>query len=133
MLQSTWCAPTKPHAPPHLMLTSLQMPSMVLSDGKKLDNILSISTAASNKYLFHFNSFNSLTQWTAGIRLSMFEHTSLQEAYTGALIAGKGRQLNNIRTILERQRAKYEDWVRVRFGAGTPWRRCWAVVNPPDE
>ncbi|KAF1969015.1 hypothetical protein BU23DRAFT_513831 [Bimuria novae-zelandiae CBS 107.79] len=109
------------------------MPSMTLADGKKLENILSVSTAASNKYLFHFNSFNSLTQWTAGIRLAMFEHTSLQEAYTGALIAGKGKQVNNIRTLLDRQRAKYEDWVRVRFGAGTPWRRCWCVVYPPDE
>lgn len=106
---------------------------MTLADGKKLENILSVSTAASNKYLFHFNSFNSLTQWTAGIRLAMYEHTSLQEAYTGALIAGKGKQLNGIRTLLDRQRSKYEDWVRVRFGAGTPWRRCWCVVNPPDE
>jgi len=106
---------------------------MVLSDGKKLDNILSVSTAASNKYLFHFNSFNSLTQWTAGIRLAMYEHMTLQEAYTGALIAGKGKTLNNIRIILDRQRAKHEDWARVRFGAGTPWRRCWCVVTPPDE
>lgn len=106
---------------------------MTLADGKTLENILTVSTAASNKYLFHFNSFNSLTQWTAGIRLAVFEHTSLQEAYTGALIAGKGKQLNNIRTLLDRQRAKYEDWVRVRFGAGTPWRRCWCVVSPPDE
>ncbi|ORY19437.1 hypothetical protein BCR34DRAFT_582160 [Clohesyomyces aquaticus] len=109
------------------------MPSMTLSDGKKLDNILSVSTAAKNKYLFHFNSFNSLTQWTAGIRLAMYEHTTLQEAYTGALIAGKGKTLNNIRVILDRQRAKHEDWARVRFGAGTPWRRCWCVVSPPDE
>lgn len=109
------------------------MPSMVLGDGKKLDNILSVSTAASNKYLFHFNSFNSLTQWTAGIRLAMYEHTTLQEAYTGALIAGKGRQLNNIRAILDRVRPKHDEWVRVRFGAGTPWRRCWCVVTPPDE
>lgn len=109
------------------------MPSMVLNDGKKLENILSISTAASNKYLFHFNSFNSLTQWTAGIRLAMYEHVTLQEAYTGALIAGKGKSLNNIRIILERQRSKHEDWARVRFGAGTPWRRCWCVVTPPDE
>lgn len=106
---------------------------MILNDGKKLDNVLSVSTAASNKYLFHFNSFNSLTQWTAGIRLAMYEHTTLQEAYTGALIAGKGRSLNNIRVILDRQRARHDDWARVRFGAGTPWRRCWCVVNPPDE
>ncbi|RMZ66772.1 ph domain-containing [Pyrenophora seminiperda CCB06] len=109
------------------------IPSMTLKDGKKLDNILSVSTAASNKYLFHFDSYHALTQWTAGIRLAMFEHTTLSEAYTGALIAGKGKSLNNIRMILDRQCAKYEDWVRVRFGAGTPWRRCWCVVSPPDE
>ncbi|KAF9633357.1 hypothetical protein BFW01_g4251 [Lasiodiplodia theobromae] len=98
-----------------------------------LTNVLSVSTAANNRYLFHFNSVNSLTQWTAGIRLSMFEHSSLQEAYTGSLIAGKGRFLNNIRQIMEKTKFKYEDWARVRFGAGTPWRRCWCVITPPDE
>ncbi|KAL1639955.1 hypothetical protein SLS58_007381 [Diplodia intermedia] len=98
-----------------------------------LNNVLSVSTAANNRYLFHFNSVNSLTQWTAGIRLAMFEHASLQEAYTGSLIAGKGRFLNNIRAIMERTKFKYEDWARVRFGAGTPWRRCWCVITPPDE
>ncbi|OAL07698.1 hypothetical protein IQ06DRAFT_208976 [Phaeosphaeriaceae sp. SRC1lsM3a] len=109
------------------------IPSMTLKDGKKLDNILSVSTAASNKYLFHFDSYHALSQWTAGIRLAMFEHTSLSEAYTGALIAGKGKTMNNIRALLDRQCAVYDDWVRVRFGAGTPWRRCWCVVSPPDQ
>ncbi|KAF2026038.1 hypothetical protein EK21DRAFT_37133, partial [Setomelanomma holmii] len=109
------------------------IPSMTLKDGKKLDNILSVSTAASNKYLFHFDSYHALTQWTAGIRLAMYEQTCLSEAYTGALIAGKGKTLNNIRAILDRQHAVYDDWVRVRFGAGTAWRRCWCVVSPPDQ
>ena len=63
----------------------------------------------------------------------MFENASLQEAYTGSLIAGKGKLLNNIKVILERTRIKNEDWTRVRFGAGTPWRRCWCVISPPDE
>ncbi|EED16858.1 PH domain protein [Talaromyces stipitatus ATCC 10500] len=102
-------------------------------NAKPLQNILSVSTAGRNRYLFHFNSFHSLTQWTAGIRLALFEHTSLLEAYTGSIIAGKGRQLNNIRMIMERSRYKYEDWARVRFGAGTPWRRCWFVVTPPSD
>lgn len=106
---------------------------MTLKDGKKLDHILSVSTAAKNKYLLHFDSYHALTQWTAAIRLAMYEHTTLQEAYTGSLIAGKGKFLNNIRMILSRENAKYEDWVRVRFGAGTPWRRCWCVVSPPDQ
>ena len=103
------------------------------SSGGNLQNVLSISTAANNRYLFHFNSLNSLTQWTAGIRLAMYEHATLQEAYTGSLVAGKGKLLNNIRVIMERSKFKSEDWARVRFGAGTPWRRCWCVISPPDE
>ncbi len=63
----------------------------------------------------------------------MFENSTLQEAYTGSLIAGKGKLLNNIKVIMDRTRIKNEDWTRVRFGAGTPWRRCWCVISPPDE
>ncbi|KAL8808671.1 MAG: hypothetical protein Q9200_004144 [Gallowayella weberi] len=102
-------------------------------DTEPLQNVLSISTAGKNRYLFHFNSLHSLTQWTAGIRLAMFEHVTLQEAYTGSLIAGKGKLLNNIKIIMERIRFRHEDWARVRFGAGTPWRRCWCIISPPDE
>ena len=63
----------------------------------------------------------------------MYEHTTLQEAYTGSLIAGKGKTLNNIRVIMDRTRLVTEEWTRVRFGAGTPWRRCWCVISPPNE
>ncbi|KAI1873043.1 uncharacterized protein JN550_003296 [Neoarthrinium moseri] len=103
------------------------------NDEQPLQNILSISTAGRNRYLLHFNSRHSLIQWTAGIRLAMFEHSTLQEAYTGALIAGKGKTLNNIGVIMERARQPTEEWVRVRFGAGVPWKRCWCVISPPDE
>lgn len=102
-------------------------------DEQPLQNILSISTAGKNRYLLHFNSHHSLVQWTAGIRLAMYEQSTLQEAYTGALIAGKGKSLNNINVIMERSRFRTEEWVRVRFGAGVPWRRCWCVISPPDE
>ncbi|KAI1755129.1 hypothetical protein F4782DRAFT_527854 [Xylaria castorea] len=103
------------------------------NDEQPLQNILSISTAGRNRYLLHFNSRQSLIQWTSGIRLAMFEHSTLQEAYTGALIAGKGKHLNNIGLIMERSRVHMDQWVRVRFGAGVPWRRCWCVIAPPDE
>ena len=103
------------------------------AQGGNLQNVLSISTAANNRYLLHFNSLSSLTQWTAGIRLAMFEHSTLQEAYTGSLLAGKGKYLNNIKQIMERSKFAHEDWARVRFGAGTPWKRCWCVISPPDE
>ena len=63
----------------------------------------------------------------------MYENSTLQEAYTGSLIAGKGKLLNNIKVIMDRTRVPNEDWTRVRFGAGTPWRRCWCVISPPSE
>lgn len=63
----------------------------------------------------------------------MYENSTLQEAYTGSLIAGKGKLLNNIKVIMDRTRIPNEDWTRVRFGAGTPWRRCWCVISPPSE
>ncbi|EPS39431.1 hypothetical protein H072_6768 [Dactylellina haptotyla CBS 200.50] len=103
------------------------------ANGAPLKNVLSVSTAGRNRYLLHFGSALELTQWTAAIRLAMFEHNCLQEAYTGALIAAKGRSLNSISSILERSKFKVEDWTRVRFGAGTPWKRYWTVITPPDE
>ena len=116
-----------------LMLVQIETLPTRSQDVQPLQNVLSISTAGKNRYLLHFNSLHSLTQWTAAIRLAMFEHATLQEAYTGSLIAGKGKLLNNIKTIMERTRIRNEDWTRVRFGAGTPWRRCWCVISPPDE
>lgn len=95
--------------------------------------MLSISTAGKNRYLLHFSSYNALTQWTSAIRLAMFENACLQEAYTGSLIAGKGKALNSIKSIMTKTVFKTEEWTRVRFGAGTPWRRCWCVISPPDE
>ncbi|AEO65711.1 uncharacterized protein THITE_2112987 [Thermothielavioides terrestris NRRL 8126] len=103
------------------------------SNEQPLQNILSISTAGRNRYLLHFSSHHSLIQWTAGIRLAMYEHSTLQEAYTGALVAGKGKSLNNINIIMERARQPIQEWVRVRFGAGVPWRRCYCVIEPPSE
>ncbi|KAL4913919.1 hypothetical protein BDW62DRAFT_155557 [Aspergillus aurantiobrunneus] len=109
------------------------LPTQNQAGAQSLQNVLSVSSAGQNRYLFHFDSYDSLIQWAAAIRLAMYEHTCLYEAYTGSIIAAKGRELNNIRAILERTRFKHEDWARVRFGAGTPWRRCWFVITPPDE
>ncbi|OTA08456.1 hypothetical protein A9Z42_0001610 [Trichoderma parareesei] len=103
------------------------------SDEQPLQNILSLSTAGKNRYLLHFTSHESLLEWTAAVRLAMYEHACLQEAYTGALIAGRAKNLNNINIMMERSKYKIEVWARVRFGAGVPWRRCWCVITPPDE
>jgi CCR4-NOT transcriptional complex subunit CAF120 len=126
-----------PDAVPHgnYIANSLQIESLPTksNDEQPLQNILSISTAGRNRYLLHFNSHHSLIQWTSAIRLAIFEHSTLQEAYTGALVAGKGKTLNSINIIMERARQPISEWVRVRFGAGVPWKRCFCVIEPPSE
>ncbi|KAL4864107.1 hypothetical protein BDV12DRAFT_205897 [Aspergillus spectabilis] len=109
------------------------LPTQNQAGAQSLQNVLSVSSAGQNRYLLHFESYEYLVQWTAAIRLAIYEHTCLYEAYTGSIIAAKGREVNNIRALLERSRFKHEDWARVRFGAGTPWKRCWFVITPPDE
>ncbi|KAL2834061.1 hypothetical protein BJY01DRAFT_85704 [Aspergillus pseudoustus] len=109
------------------------LPTQNQAGAQSLQNVLSVCSAGQNRYLLHFDSPDSLIQWASAIRLAMYEHTCLYEAYTGSIIAAKGRELNGIGAILERNRFKHEDWARVRFGAGTPWRRCWFVITPPDE
>ncbi|KAL3458060.1 hypothetical protein BJX64DRAFT_234815 [Aspergillus heterothallicus] len=109
------------------------LPTQNHAGAQSLQNVLSVCSAGQNRYLLHFDSPDSLIQWASAIRLAMYEHTCLYEAYTGSIIAAKGRELNGIGAILERNRFKHEDWARVRFGAGTPWRRCWFVITPPDE
>ncbi|KAI5301474.1 hypothetical protein KEM56_001689 [Ascosphaera pollenicola] len=104
------------------------------SPDASLRNVLSISTAGHNRFLLHFGSVNALTQWAAAIRLSIYEYTLLQESYTGALIAGKGKTINGLRQLLGAPtKWSHGEWVRVRFRPGTPWVRRWCVIEPPSE
>ena len=86
-----------------------------------------------NRFLLQFASIKLLQEWTAALRLSVFEYTSLQESYTGALLSAKGSKLNGIRTLLSETKFKHEEWVGVRFGSGMPWKKCWTVITPDDE
>ncbi|KAG5359830.1 CCR4-NOT transcriptional complex subunit [Yarrowia sp. C11] len=97
-----------------------------------LQNIIVLSTTLKNRYLLQFSSQKLLQEWSSALRLSQFEYSSLQEAYTGGLLSAKGRQLNGIRTLLAETRFAHEDWVSVRFGPGMPWKRCWTIVAPVD-
>src|SRR5690606_7314093 len=51
------------------LANSDQIKDLPTKDGRgiPLKNVLSITTAGSNRYLFHFESFHSLAQWTAAI------------------------------------------------------------------
>lgn len=97
-----------------------------------LANIIVLSTTLKNRYLLQFATPTLLHGWTAALRLALFENTSLQEAYTGALLSSKGSKLNGIRTLLTETKFRHEDYVSVRFGSGMPWKKCWAVVSPSD-
>ncbi|CAL9733139.1 CCR4-NOT transcriptional complex subunit Caf120p [Monosporozyma unispora] len=96
---------------------------------KKLENILVVSTTLKNRYFLQFSNKESLNQWNAAIRLSLYECTSLQEAYTGAFISSRGSRLSDIGVLLASTKFNYEDWVSVRFGVGMPWKRCYAVIT----
>lgn len=106
----------------------------VVAEGKKkLDNTMVVSTTLKNRYFLQFSDRESFIQWHAAFRLSAFEFTALQEAYTGAFLSSRGAKLGDIRVILADSKFDYEDWVSVRFGAGMPWKRCYAVISQPTK
>ncbi|CAN3476269.1 protein Skg3p [Diutina catenulata] len=97
---------------------------------QNLDNVIIVSTTLKNRYLLQFKSYSDLTVWYSALRLSNYEHASLQKAYTGALLSARGSRLSDIRTILAEKRFEHEDWVSIRYGSGMAWKRCYAVVEP---
>ncbi|ODQ56667.1 hypothetical protein WICANDRAFT_37125, partial [Wickerhamomyces anomalus NRRL Y-366-8] len=104
-----------------------------LENSQGLKNIIIVSTTLKNQYLLQYQELEDFHRWNAAFRLSTFEYTSLQEAYTGALLSAKGSKLSDIRTILSESKFDYEDWVSVRFGSGMPWKRCFAVIEQPNK
>ena len=103
--------------------------NVVTESNQRLDNVLVVSTTLKNRYFLQYSNKESFNQWNAAIRLSVFECTSLQEAYTGAFISSRGSRLGDIKILLADTKFKYEDWVSVRFGPGMPWKRCYAVIS----
>lgn len=109
---------------------SFKSVSRLPSPGGELSNIIVLSTTMKNRYLLQFSTQEQYHAWSSALRLSMFERTSLQEAYTGALLSCKGTKLNGIRSLLGPTKVKRDGWCSVRFGAGMPWRRVWVVCTP---
>lgn len=105
---------------------SLTLPSL----GKALSNVILLLTTLKNRYILQFSSKELLLKWHAAFRLLTFEYSLLQEAYTGALLSARGAKLSDIKVILSESKYNHEHWVSVRFGAGRPWKRVFAVVDP---
>lgn len=103
--------------------------AVVTESKKKLENALIVSTTLKNRYFLQYSDKESFNFWNAAIRLSLFECTALQEAYTGAFLSSRGAKLGDIKIILADSKFDYEDWVSVRFGTGMPWKRCYAVIS----
>lgn len=98
------------------------------------DTVLVLSTTLKNRYLLQFNDKLSYIRWTAAIRLSLYESHNLQEAYTGALLSCKGKLMGDITTVLlSHNKLSYCEWVFVRFGTGTSWKRFYAVVEQSNS
>lgn len=103
--------------------------NIVMESGKSLTNALVVSTTLKNRYFLQFGNKEFFNKWNAAIRLCLYECSSLQGAYTGAFISSRGAKLGDIRILLTNRKYDYKDWVSVRFGAGMPWKRCYAVIS----
>lgn len=95
-----------------------------------LENVVIVSTTLKNRFILQFRTYDALTEWYLALRLSVFEYNALQEAYTGALLLARGLRLSDIRTILAEKRFNHMDWVKIRYGSGMAWKRCFAVIEP---
>lgn len=102
---------------------------IITENNQDLTNVLVVSTTLKNRYFIKFTDRGSFDEWHAAIRLSLFECNALQEAYTGAFLSSRGSKLGDIQVILADNKFKYADWVSVRFGAGMPWKHCYAVIS----
>ena len=108
--------------------------SIISNDKSKrfssFENVLIISTTLKNRYFLKFSDRESYHEWTAAIRLSLYENVSLQEAYTGAFLSSRGSRLGDIKNIMSPEnKFTYSEWVNVRFAPGMPWKRCYAVIS----
>lgn len=103
------------------------------SSRKNIENTIVVSTTLKNRFFLQFSDKDSFHTWVSAFRLSAFEFTLLQEAYTGAFLSTRGAKLSDIKVILADTKFDYEDWVSVRFGAGMPWKRCYAVISQPTK
>lgn len=97
---------------------------------QQLENVIIVLTTLKNRYILQLRSYDQLKEWYLSLRLAMFEYQLLQEAYTGALLSARGLRLLDIKTILAEKRFNHEDWVKIRYGSGMAWRRCYAVIEP---
>lgn len=97
---------------------------------RNLENIIVVSTTLKNRFLLQLKTYNDLVAFYLALRLSNFEYTSLQEAYTASLLSSRGSRLSDIRTVLSEKRFDHEDWVSIRYGSGMAWQKCYAVIEP---
>lgn len=103
------------------------------SANNSIDNVIVLSTTLKNRFLLQFSSDDDFQSWSCAFRLSTFEYKTLQEAYTATLLITRGALLSDIKVILAEKKFNYEDWTSVRFGAGMPWKRCFAVIEPSKK
>lgn len=96
----------------------------------QLENVIVVLTTLKNRYIIQLRSLAQMQELLVALRLSAYEYQALQEAYTGALLSARGQQLSDIRTILSPTRYNHAEWVKIRYGSGTAWKRCYMVIEP---
>lgn len=96
----------------------------------QLENVIVVLTTLKNRFILQLRTPAQMQELLVALRLAAFEYQALQEAYTGALLSARGLQLSDIRTILSPTRYNHSEWVKIRYGSGTAWKRCYMVIEP---
>lgn len=96
----------------------------------QLENVIVVLTTLKNRFILQLRTPAQMQELLVALRLASFEYQALQEAYTGALLSARGLQLSDIRTILSPTRYNHSEWVKIRYGSGTAWKRCYMVIEP---
>ncbi|ODQ80247.1 hypothetical protein BABINDRAFT_166600 [Babjeviella inositovora NRRL Y-12698] len=109
---------------------SFQAVASLTSSGSPVPNVVILSTTVRNRFLLQFPTSAEFASWVTAMRLLAFEHASLQKAYSATLLSSRGARLSDIANLLAPRRYAHEEWLGIRFGAGSSWTRVFARVEP---
>lgn len=81
-----------------------------------------------------FDNTESMHMWFAALQIARFEHTALNEVFTGVLLALKGPNFSDIFTLLDhKKRFSRFEWCNLRLPqVSNKWVRVFIAIIPGD-
>ncbi|KAH7097361.1 hypothetical protein BKA62DRAFT_451650 [Auriculariales sp. MPI-PUGE-AT-0066] len=112
------------------VIGSVTVPAQGDAPPKRYTDVLTLTTAGSNLFLFSCPDPQSLVSWASALRLAAWEKSRLEEIYTAHLLrmslSENGQWKDPKPTLVK---GRLEGWAKVRVAGQTDWRRLWMVVT----